>query len=188
MGDNGDFREEEHSDADVYNDGFAHRNNAAFTHRNICDYADDGGGHGVPFEARVITKLRTNDPSLFPNAGSNHKFGIRPSVPDPIRVELAEALTQNTVVRRIMLQPHHYSKLPADAMAKYLIQSKRLLRVDLMGVSPTLSDFLPGRSFGPTFQLCTFVEAIGQSTSVKHLSLMNLDLGPASESFESLLT
>jgi hypothetical protein len=113
MGDNGDFREEEHSDAD---DDYE-----AFEHRNICDYADDGGGHGVPFEARVIKKLRTNDPSLFRSACSNHTFGIRPSVPGLIRVELAEALTQNTVVRRIMLQPHHYSKFSTGAMAKYLI-------------------------------------------------------------------
>jgi hypothetical protein len=60
--------------------------------------------------------------------------------------------------------------------------------VDLMGEPPNLSDFLPGRSFGPTPQLCAFIEAIGQSTAVKHDSLINLDVGPASESFESLLT
>jgi hypothetical protein len=90
----------------------------------------------VPFETREITKLRINDPSLFPSANSNHTFGIRPSVPDRIHVVLAEALTQNTIVRRIMLQSQHYSKLSADGKAKYLIQSKRLLRVDLMVEPP----------------------------------------------------
>jgi hypothetical protein len=135
--------------------------------------------------ARVIAQLRTNDPSL-----SNHHLAICPSVPDPIRVEIAEALSQNTVVRRIVLQPHDYSKLSADAMAMYLMQSKRLLHVKLMGEPLTLFELITGTCFGfrREWALCTFIKAIGQSTSVKELNLMNLGLESASESFENLLT
>jgi Ran GTPase-activating protein (RanGAP) involved in mRNA processing and transport len=177
MSDNGDFSEEEHSDAEQQ-DG---------------EYADDGG-RVASNAARVIAQLRTNDPSLLPGWLFNHKFVICPSEPDPIRVELAEALTQNTVVRRIMLQPHDYSKLSADAMAKYLMRSKRLLHVDLMGESLCVFEFISRMAFGFRGErgheraLCTFIEAIGQSTSVTHLSLVNLGLGPVSESFENLLT
>jgi hypothetical protein len=147
----------------------------------------DGGRPALLMAPRAIEQLRTNDPFLFPGASSNHEFGIAPSVPDPIRVEIAEALTQNTVVRRIVLQPHDYSKLSADAMAMYLVQSKRLLHVNLMG---DYFDFISGMSFGSRreWALCTFIKAIGQSTSVKELNLMNLGLESASESFEILLT
>jgi hypothetical protein len=87
-----------------------------------------------------------------------------------------------------MLQPHGYSKLSADAMAKYLMQNKRLLHVDLLGESLTYFELLFRGERGRERPLCTFIEAIGQSTSVTHLILENLALGPASESFESLLT
>jgi hypothetical protein len=93
-----------------------------------------------------------------------------------------------------MLQPHEYSKLSADAMAKYLMRNKSLLHVDLAGESLTLFEYLseiPSGFRGEQRRdraLCTCIEAIGQSTSVTHLSLENLGLGPAIESFESLLT
>jgi hypothetical protein len=140
------------------------------------------GGRPASSMARVIAQLRTNDPSV-----SN--LAICQSVPDPIRVEIAEALTQNTVVRRIMLQPHDYSHLSTDSMAKYLVQSKRLLLVELMGEPLRLFGFLLGIILDlQEHVLCTFLEAIGQRNSVKEPSLMNLGLGPASESFENLLT
>jgi hypothetical protein len=184
MSENGDFSEEEHSDADDYYEDFAHHDG---------EYANDGG-RIASSAARVIAQLRTNDPSIFPGASSNHQFVICPSVPDPIRVELAEALTQNTVVRCIGLQPHNYSKQSADAMAKYLMRSKRLLYVDLMGESPSVFEYICRMAFGFSGErgrkraLCTFIEAIGQSTSVTNLSLVNLGLGHVSESFENLLT
>jgi hypothetical protein len=97
MSDNGE--EDEHSDVDDYYEGFAHRDNDG-------ENADDGDTL-----ARVIVQLRTNDPSLFSGATlKNQNLVIRPSISHPGRVELAEALTQNTVVRRITLQPHDYKK------------------------------------------------------------------------------
>jgi Ran GTPase-activating protein (RanGAP) involved in mRNA processing and transport len=172
MSDNG---EEEHSDFE----GFAHRDNGG-------ENTDDGD-----FSlARVVTKLRTNDPSLFSGSNSNDQnLVIHPSVQDSGRLKIVEALTQNTVVRCITLQPHDYSKLSADAMAKYLLQSKHLLKVDLIGEALTLFGFRIGVTFGfvPERALCTFIEAIGQSNSVQELSLINLGLESASESFETLL-
>jgi hypothetical protein len=174
MSDNGDFSEEEHSDAEDYNEDFARHDNGG-------ENADDGARPASSM-AREITQLRTNDPFLFPRAIFKYHFSICPSVTDPIRVKLAEALTQNTIVQRIRLNPHDYSNLSTHAMAKYLAQSKRLLYVELGEPS--------GMSFGFRREqaLCTFIKAIGQNTSVTHLSLMNLGLGTASESFENLLT
>jgi hypothetical protein len=159
MNDNGDFSEEEHSGADDDYEGFAHRDTDG--------EHEEAGGREESFAARAVAQIRTNDPSL-----SNHYLVIQPSVPDSCRLEIAETLTQNIVVQRNMLQLHHYSKLSTEAMAKYLIQSKRLRREDLMGESPILPDFPPGRSFGSTPQLCTFIEAVGHSTSVKHLNVI----------------
>jgi hypothetical protein len=76
----------------------------------------------------------------------------------------------------------HYNKLSADAMAKYLAQSKHLLAVEL-----TLdSHYTIDRPHYPQF-LPTFFEAIGQSNSVQKLNLTCPGLGPASKSFENLL-
>jgi Ran GTPase-activating protein (RanGAP) involved in mRNA processing and transport len=162
-----DFSDEEDSDAGGYYEGFAHHDNA---------------GRAASSMARVIAQLRTNDPFLFPGASSNHHFGICPSVSDHIRVNVAEALIQNTIVQRILLRPHDYSKLSADAMAKYLLQSKHLLHVDLrLDVNYIMEH--PHQHF-----LSTFIEAIGQSTSVQQLSLMNMGLGTTSESFATMLT
>jgi hypothetical protein len=191
MSDNGDFSEEEHSDADDYCEGFVQRYNHG-------GYADDGG-RVASSAARVIARLRSNDSSILPGASSNRQFVICPSVPDPIRVELAAALTQNTIVRRIMLQPHEYSKIATDAMAKCLMRNKSFLHVDLMGESLTLFDLMYREAFdfrGDVRErereceraISTFIKAIGQSTSVTHLGLVNLGLRPVSESFEHLLT
>jgi Leucine-rich repeat (LRR) protein len=82
------------------------------------------------------------------------------------------------------LELQDYSELSAAAMAKYLGQSKRLLYVEL---SHDLSYFFGMERFHQQF-LCTFLQAIGQSNSVKELKLIKLGLGTASLSFENLLT
>jgi Ran GTPase-activating protein (RanGAP) involved in mRNA processing and transport len=144
---------------------------------------DDDSDDDVPFTPassvpRLCAQLRTNDPSVLPK-GPNQVF--EPYVPESCRLEIAEALLHNTIVRRINLEPQDYGELSADAMAKYLAQSKHLLAVDLT------HDLIT--SFGSPQQkiLPTFFEAIGQSTSVQELSLIDFGLGSASESFENLL-
>jgi Ran GTPase-activating protein (RanGAP) involved in mRNA processing and transport len=172
--------EEEHSDVDDDYESFEHRDNNG--------EHDEAAGREAWLAARVVAQLRTNAPSV-----SNHYLVIDRSVPDPIRVELAEALTQNTIVRGIMLQPHDYSKSSANAMAQCLMQSKSLLEVKLIGKPLTFPEYLNSISglpngVRPKGALCNFLGAISQSTSVMELSLTKLDLGPVSESFGNLLT
>jgi hypothetical protein len=58
---------------------------------------------------------------------------------------------------------NHYEKIPVDAMAKYLAQSKHLLAVKLsLDDSSETAEECPHQQF-----LSTFIEAIGQSNSVK---------------------
>jgi hypothetical protein len=68
-------------------------------------------------------------------------------------------------------------------MAKYLMQNRRLLQVKLMDTLLTHLEFLPGIPFGFRRKgaLPNFLETVRQSTSVKELSLANLDLGPVIE-------
>jgi Ran GTPase-activating protein (RanGAP) involved in mRNA processing and transport len=138
---------------------------------------DDDDNYDTPASSvpRLCAQLRTNDPSVLPH-GPTEVF--EPDVPDSCRLEIAEALAQNTIVRRIRLDLKHYSNLSADAMAKYLVQSKRLLHVELV---------LDHNSFHRQF-LSIFIEAVGQSNSVKELNLTCPGFGTASESFENLLT
>jgi hypothetical protein len=147
---------------------------------NVGEYADDDES-----KERVIEQLRQNGLSLFPGDLAMHS-----SLPEPVQVELAKAERQNALVQRIILKPHDFSKSSADTMAKYLKRSKRLLHVILMDAPLTIFEFYSGLPYGfrRTWALCTFLEAIAESTSVRNLSLKNLDLEPACESFEKLLT
>jgi Ran GTPase-activating protein (RanGAP) involved in mRNA processing and transport len=128
---------------------------------------------------RLCAQLRANDPSALPE-GPNVAF--EPNVPDSCRLMIAEALLQNTVVRRIRLELDDYRKSSTDAMAKYLAQSKHLLAVELTLDVNCRMEYTHQQS------LSTFIKAIGQSTSVQELSLTNLGLESASKSFEYLLT
>jgi Ran GTPase-activating protein (RanGAP) involved in mRNA processing and transport len=125
---------------------------------------------------RLCAQLRTNDPSVV------HEESSEFFVPDSGSLEIAEALAQNTIVRRIALNTRNYKKLSADAMAKYLAQSKHLLAVKLS------LDFSFERAEYPHQQfLSNFIEAIGQSNSIKELRLTCPDLTTASKSFKNLL-
>jgi Ran GTPase-activating protein (RanGAP) involved in mRNA processing and transport len=174
---------EDTSDVDSYADDFHGDNNYYFDSEIDDDYGDDGDDdYDTPASLvpRLCAQLRTNDPSVLPE-GPNMVF--QPHVPDSCRLEIAEALAQNTIVRRIGLEIQHYSQLSADAMAKYLAQSKRLLYVHL-----SLGLIYGMERFHQQF-FSTFIEAIGQSTSVTHLNVRELGFETASsESLENLLT
>jgi Ran GTPase-activating protein (RanGAP) involved in mRNA processing and transport len=143
---------------------------------------DDDDYYSTPASSvpRLCAQLRTNDPSVLPG-GPSEVF--QPYVPNSCRLEIAEALLHNTIVRRIGLDLQHYSKLSADAMAKYLAQSKHLLAIELSHNSGYSLENTTLQQF-----LSSFIEAIGQSNSVKKINLTCPGLGPASKSFENLLT
>jgi Ran GTPase-activating protein (RanGAP) involved in mRNA processing and transport len=155
---------------------------------------DHGAASMTAYYKGLIKQLRTNDPSILHARGRGTYFAISSDLSDPVRVAIAEALTKNTIIQRIKLQLGDYKAESAEAMAKYLAQSKSLLSVDLRGQSLVFLSFL--RSvFGidstqvlvpATFM--TFMEALSQSTSLQELDLASMKIGPANKSFESLLT
>jgi Ran GTPase-activating protein (RanGAP) involved in mRNA processing and transport len=137
----------------------------------------------------LIRQLRTNDPSALPAGGRHRHFSIPTDFSDNRRVDVVEALRQNTIIQRIMLLLEDYKAESAEAMAKYLAQSKSLLSVNL-----SRRDRSYFRFFGEAMDimqvsvLATFMEALSQSTSLQDLGLMSMEIGPASKSFENLLT
>jgi hypothetical protein len=131
-------------------------------------------GDFQPYVSRLCAQLRSNDPSVLPARPSDF---LELDVPDSSCLEVAEALAQNTNVRRIGLDAKTYTKLSADTMAKYLAQSKHLLAVELS------IDYSLERAECPYQQfLSTFIEAIGQSESVKELESICPGLTPTSKS------
>jgi Ran GTPase-activating protein (RanGAP) involved in mRNA processing and transport len=140
---------------------------------------DDADHYFVPKSSvpQLCAQLRTDDISVLPA----YDF-FEPDVPNSCRLEIAEALLQNTIVDRIGLEIEDYGELSADAMAKYLAQNKHLLAVELRGHDSS-------HEMDPSYQQfqSSFIEAIGQSNSVDELSLKNLNFGSASEPFENLL-
>jgi hypothetical protein len=103
-------------------------------------------------------------------------------MPDTCRKVIAEALLQNTSVKRIALELDDYRKESSHAMAKYLAQSKHLLYMDLDLHEEDRMEYDHQQ------YLSTFINAIGRSTSVQELNLTNLGLKPAGKSFEKMLT
>jgi hypothetical protein len=153
-------------------DEFAVRHGGELSDDDSADHNHDTPASSVP---QLCAQLRSNDPSVL-SEGPNEVF--QPDVPDSCRQEIAEALLQNTIVRNIRLDLKHYSTSSADALTKYLAQSKCLLSVELTlslrnGMQRPQQQFLP-----------TFFEAIGQSNSIKELNLTCPDLGPTSDSNE----
>jgi Ran GTPase-activating protein (RanGAP) involved in mRNA processing and transport len=181
-----DYHSENDDDGCDCDECFARRGDGEDDYEDDDDDDDDDDHddlYDTPASAvpRLCAQLRNNDPSIFVD-GQNQVF--QPDVPDSYRLEIAEALLQNTVVRRIGLKLKHYNKLSADAMAKYLAQSKRLLYVELSHVKfRSVGMDGPHRQFLPSF-----FEAIGQSNSMKEFKLTCPYLGPDCKSFENLLT
>jgi Ran GTPase-activating protein (RanGAP) involved in mRNA processing and transport len=131
----------------------------------------------------LCAQLRANDPSVLPE-GPNQIFEA--DVKDSFRPQIAEALLQNTIIRLVSFDVPSYSKLSAEAMAKYLAQSKRLLYVELIFDD---ASYMLGVLPPPNLQvLSTFIEAVGQSSYINELNLVCPGLGAASKSFENLLT
>jgi hypothetical protein len=69
------------------------------------DYKDDAYADYL-YVSQLCAQLRTNDPSVLPEESCEY---FEPNVPDSSRLEIAEALAQNTNVRRIGLELHRYT-------------------------------------------------------------------------------
>jgi Ran GTPase-activating protein (RanGAP) involved in mRNA processing and transport len=183
MSDNDDFSDvdadvHEHFQDNYYHDDYESEDDIVY------GYDDDeygGDDYEDPSVARLCEQLLSNDPSVLPEEPSEY---FEPNVPESSRLEIAEALAHNTIVRRIALEPDHYKKESADAMAKYLAQSKHLSDVKLSQYFP----YETAEDCSHQQVVSTFIEAIGQSNSVKKLELISPDLTPTIKSLENLLT
>jgi Ran GTPase-activating protein (RanGAP) involved in mRNA processing and transport len=184
MSDNGNFSDVDSDVDEHFQDHYYHVDSENDNSDNGCDeYGDDDDGDEDEddlFVSRLCARLRSNDPSVVPEEPSDY---FEPDVRDSRRLEIAEALAQNTIVRRIGLDANNYENLSADAMAKFLAQSKHLLAVKLS------VDFSFGTAEECAHQqfLSTFIEAIGRSNSAKELELTCPGLILTSKSLENML-
>jgi hypothetical protein len=185
MSDNGDFSDVDSDNHEHFQDHYYHVDSENDDSDNGYDeYGDDDDGDDDDDDlhvSRLCAQLRANDPSVVSEEPSDY---FAPDVPDSGRLEIAEALAQNTIVRRIELLAHNYTKSSADVMAKYLAQNKHLLAVKLSQYSFfETAEECPYQQF-----LSTFIEAINQSNSVKELELTCPNLTLASKSLKNMLT
>jgi hypothetical protein len=71
-------------------------------------------------------KVRSNDPSILPDCGK--PFKIR-HMCEREGIELADALLENTIVTYLELETSKYTKSSAEAMAKFVRNSKHLKHI-----------------------------------------------------------
>ncbi len=128
-------------------------------------------------------KVRNNDPSILPEIG--RPFKIRP-LSEKEDIELANALMQNNNVTYLALSTDSYTKVSAEAMAKYVRTSIRLQRIQW-----------DRDSYGDDRELqlheeilCCFLYAIQESASLKELDIYYFPLigGPSNLALENMLT
>jgi Ran GTPase-activating protein (RanGAP) involved in mRNA processing and transport len=142
---------------------------------NIHTMAEDSASTSPTFR-EYCDKLRANDPTVLPR--DNFPFKIGPLLSEREHIELADALTQNTLIERIFMELDDYTERSAKAMAEYFRASEGLRCV-----------ILSGSSHDPTSQrmLSCLLLALQERPSLKELSLHEVTLGSASKEIEALL-
>jgi hypothetical protein len=93
-------------------------------------------GDGVPLSSTILdfcAKVRNNYPSLLPGLGRPSRIG-QPSnhslrISERDHMELADALLENTNITFIEMKTEKYTKVYAEAIAKYVRTSKHLQRI-----------------------------------------------------------
>jgi hypothetical protein len=124
-------------------------------------------------------KVRNNDPSILPAV--DEPFKIR-RMCEREHIELVNALLENNSVTYLQLEMENYSKSSAEAMAKYVLTSKRLQRIRWNADRDTE---LQQREE----MLCCFLPAIQESTSLKELHItFPVTGGPSNLALENILT
>jgi hypothetical protein len=125
-------------------------------------------------------QVRNSDPSILPLPG--HSFMIR-RLSEKEDIELADALLENTSVTYLQLATENYTKISAEAMAKYVRSSKHLQRIRWN--SNQMTDDRDSREE----MLCCFLPAFQESRSLKELHInFPLQGEPSYLALESMLT
>jgi hypothetical protein len=131
-------------------------------------------------------KVRNNDPSILPEPGQ--PFNIRRwRMDEKEDIELADALLENTNVTYLQFDTEKYTKISAEAMAKYLRTSKRLQRIHWNGDQNCEEDRVLRQRHEEI--RCCFLAAFQESTSLKELHIELPRIGESSNrALKSMLT
>jgi hypothetical protein len=142
-----------------------------------------------PTVREQCNRLRTDDPrvSQGPNDVLNMSWGLS----EAERIGVAQALQENTSVKRIYLELFQSAKRSTKAVAKYVKASKHLQSVDLRGSVDSRVLLHHGEvdiadTEYPAFSV--LLRALSRNTSVTELSIDTLDVGLASVAFQNFLT
>jgi Ran GTPase-activating protein (RanGAP) involved in mRNA processing and transport len=126
------------------------------------------------------SKVRNNDPSIFPNCGTS--FKIRPMC-EREGIELADALLESTSVTYLELEMEHHTKSSAEAMAKYVRTNKHLQHIHW---SEDWDRMIDHRLRHREEMFSCFLPAIQESTSLKELNMQLPSRG--NQALEDMLT
>jgi hypothetical protein len=132
----------------------------------------------IPSNVREhCNRLRSDDPR--DSQGPNDFLDIGDGLSDAERIGVAQALQENTSVKRIVVQLLQYTKRSTKAVAKYVKASKHLQSVKLSGSVHSQVLLQQGEvdiaaTEYPAFSV--LLRALSHSTSVTELNLDSLDV------------
>jgi hypothetical protein len=134
-------------------------------------------------------RLRSDDPRV--SQGPNDFLDISSDRSEAERIGVAQALQENTSVKRIAVELFQSAKRSTKAVAKYVKASKHLRSVDLRGSVDSRVLLHHGEvdiadTEYPAFSV--LLRALSRNTSVTELSIDTLDVGLASVAFQNFLT
>jgi hypothetical protein len=134
-------------------------------------------------------RLRSDDPRV--SQGPNDFLDISSGRSEAECIGVAQALQENTSVKRIILELLQNTKRSTKAVAKYVKASKHLQSVTLRGDLQSQVLLQQGEvdiaaTEYPAFSV--LLRALSRNTSVTELNLDALDAGFASAAFQKLLT
>jgi hypothetical protein len=128
---------------------------------------------------RLCNQLRANDPCVLAYGSFFIPFQGEGKYSKAEWIEVFQALRENTLVKDIQLWLHSYTKISAEAAAKYLESSKILQRIDLRVAR--YSQEVPA-------VICLLLRALSRNASVTELLVDTKSVGWASVAFQELLT
>jgi hypothetical protein len=131
------------------------------------DQHDDGGEDSsiLPAVRELCDQLRANDPRILDRNSSFVPFKYRHEIngseySEAERIEVFQALKENTQVKHIRLFLQGYTKRSAEAAAKYLESSQTLQSIDL--------DY-GGNNHHVSTVISLLLQALSRNTSVTKL-------------------
>jgi hypothetical protein len=140
-----------------------------------------------PTVREQCNRLRTDDPRF--SQGPNDVLDISSGRSEAERIGIAQALEENTSVKRIHLHLLQNTKRSAKAFARYVKASKHLQSVKLSGsFNSQMHHGVVSVADTEYRDFSVLLQALSRNTSVTKLNIDNLDVGLASVAFQNFLT